>query len=109
MTPNRNPLPEPWEMSVSVKPEELAATDLPERTEPLTEEEIEAMRDADWAHTDPEVQQRYPDKIVAVYRRKVVAVGEDWKTVRDEAMRVTGAPLGHIAVIAVLGPSILDY
>ncbi len=109
MTPDKNPPPEMFEMSVSLTPEELAETALPlEMFAPLTEEEIEVRRDMEWAYNDPETQQRYRDKIVAIYRRKVVAVGEEWGKVRDEAARVTGVHRNHIALVAILGPSILE-
>lgn len=101
MMPDKEPLPEMNEMSVYLTPEELAETLPPARSGPPTEEEIEVSRDMEWAYNDPETQQRYPDKIVAVYRRKVVAVGEEWGKVCDEAARVTGVPHSHIAVVAI--------
>ena len=72
-----------------------------ELSAPLTDEEIEVGLDMEWAYNDPETQERYPDKIVAVYRRKIVAVGEDWGKVLEEAERITGAPGNHIAVVAI--------
>jgi hypothetical protein len=53
------------------------------------------------------VQELYADKVVAVHRRKVVAVGDDTTTVLEEAERVTGQPPTKIAVVTVLGPRTL--
>lgn len=106
--PDKDSPPEMFEMSVSLTPEELAETLPPEMFAPPTEEEIEMSRDMEWADNDPEIRQRYADKIVAVYRRKVVAVGEGWGEVMREAERVTGVPGKHIAVIGVPGLSILE-
>jgi len=93
-------------------PREIDDSDLPplppEAFAPPTKEEIEAFeqvsRDIEWAYNDPEVQRLYPDMIVAVYRRKVVAVGGDWGKVRDEAERVTGVPGKYIALVVIHGP-----
>lgn len=74
-----------------------------ELSAPLSDEEIEVGLDMEWAYNDPETQQRYPDKIVAVYRRKVVAVGDDWGKVRQDAERITGVPRNRIAVVSILG------
>jgi hypothetical protein len=80
--------------------------DAAQPTEP-TEDEREQCLDMDWAHNDPQVQELYPDKVVAVYRRKVVAVGDNPNTVLEEAERVTGRPQNKIAVVTVLGPRTL--
>jgi hypothetical protein len=109
MTPDKDPPLEMLELSISVSPEELSKILPPERSAPPTEEEIEVSRDMEWALNNPEVQQRYPDMIVAVYRRKVVAAGGDWGKVLEEAERVTGFPGNHIAVVGVIGPSILEH
>jgi hypothetical protein len=74
----------------------------------LTEEEIQQGEDLQWGLFDPKLQELYPDKIVAVYRRQVVAVGADRGTVLEEAERVTGLPGHRIALVTVLGPSILE-
>ncbi len=75
---------------------------------PPTEEEIQQSEDLHWGLFDPKLQELYPDKIVAVYQRQVVAVGEDWGTVLEEAMRVTGLPGNRIAFVPVPGPSLLE-
>jgi hypothetical protein len=69
----------------------------------LTEEEAEQFRDMAWAEQDPEVQRLYAYKWVAVYRRKVVAAGDDLGEVLAEASRVTGLPEGKIAVTSIPG------
>src|SRR6266849_6056920 len=62
----------------------------------LNEEEREQFRDMAWAEQDPEVQRLYEDKWVAVYRRKVVASGDNLTEVLAEASRATGLPEGKI-------------
>jgi hypothetical protein len=79
----------------------------PEPPRELTEEELEQLRDMRWAATDPELQKKYPDEIVAVYRRQVIAHGDDERTVLEEAARITGLPKNQIAVMAILGPGLL--
>jgi hypothetical protein len=114
MTPDKEPSAELFVTGIPFPPREIDDSDLPpippEMLAPreLTEEEIEVGRDMEWGYNNPELQQLYPDQIVAIYRRKVVAVGGDWKTVRDEAECVTGAHRNHIALIGVPGPSILE-
>jgi len=107
MTPDKDPLPETFVTGFPFPPREIDDSDFPplppEMSAPLTEEEIEVGRDMDWAENDPEVQEMYPDKYVAVYRRKVVAFGEEWGKVLEEAERVAGAPGKYIAVVAIQG------
>jgi len=69
----------------------------------LNEEEMEQMRDLDWAMADPEINRLYPDKVVAVYRRQVVAIGDYMNEVLKEAERVTGRPQNLIAAVPILG------
>jgi hypothetical protein len=101
MTPDKDHPPELFVTGVPFPPDEMGEDFSAELSAPLTDEEIEVGLDMQWAYNDPETQERYPDKIVAVYRRKVVAVGEDWGKVLEEAERVTGVPGNHIAVVAV--------
>lgn len=114
MTPDKNLPPETFVAGIPFPPREIDDSDLPplppEMLAPrqLTEEEIEVRRDMAWAYNDPEVQRLYPDMIVAVYRRKVVAAGGDWGKVEEEAERVTGVPGKHIAMVGIMGPSILE-
>jgi hypothetical protein len=72
----------------------------------LSEEERERLHDSDWAVMDPEVQRLYPDKYVAVYRRQIVASGDDLLTVMREAERITGLPQGKVAIAVIPGPGI---
>jgi hypothetical protein len=83
--------------------EEYCAT-VPEQ---LNEEEAEQYWDIQWAMHDPEVQRLYPDKVVAVHKRKVVAAGDWEKDVLDEAERVTGLPRNKITVATIFGPKIM--
>lgn len=94
---------EPFETSGPFPPNDASEQFPLELSAPLTDEEIEVGLDMEWAYNDPETQERYPDKIVAVYHRKVVAVGEDWGKVRQEAERITGVPRNRIAVVSILG------
>jgi hypothetical protein len=73
---------------------------------PFTEEERERFREAEWAEADPEVQELYPDKYVAVYRRQIVAAGDDRLAVMREAARITGLPEGKVAITVIPGPGI---
>lgn len=68
---------------------------------PLTKEEVEACHDMNWAMFDPEIQELYEGKIIAIHKRRVIAVGEDWKTVIDEAIRVSGLPRNFFAVVSI--------
>jgi hypothetical protein len=70
----------------------------------LTPEESELHRELTWANQDPEVKRKYPDEIVAVHRRQIIAHGDDLKTVLDEAQRITGLPRHLIAVTTIIGP-----
>jgi hypothetical protein len=79
----------------------------PERPSKLTEEELEQLRDIRWGATDPEVQKQYPDEFVAVYKRRVIAHGDNELKVLEEAERITGLPRHKIAITTVLGPGIL--
>jgi hypothetical protein len=108
MIPEKDPPPEMFVTGVPLPPDETSEgfpADLPTQ---LTAEEAEVGYDMEWAYNDPEVNELYPDKLVAIYHRKVVAVGDDWKTVLEEAERVTGAPGNLIAVVSILGPEFLS-
>jgi hypothetical protein len=83
------------------------ANQFPEPPKELTEEELEQLRDMRWAATDPEVTKKYPDEIVAVYRRQIIAHGDHLNTVLEEASRITGRPKHKIAVTTILGPKLL--
>lgn len=74
---------------------------------PLTAEERERGLDIRWAWGDTQVQEKFPDEFVAVYRRRVVAHGHDLNAVLDEAVRVTGQPREQIALTSVQGPETL--
>lgn len=73
----------------------------------LSDEMKERLREAEWAENDPEVQEMYPDKFVAVYRRQIIAAGDDRLEVMKEAERITGLPQGKIAVTLIIGPETL--
>lgn len=81
--------------------------DLPDRPTKLTAEELEVADDLLWAAMDPGLQDLYPDELVAVHRRQVVAHGHDRLTVMEEAQRITGLPKHRIAITTVLGPGLL--
>ena len=81
--------------------------ELPPRPSRLTPEEVEQLRDMEWAIRDPDVQEKYPDQFVAVYRRQVIAHGDDEEVVLAEAARITGKPKHLIAITTILGPGIL--
>jgi hypothetical protein len=69
-----------------------------------SDEEWERVLDAHWAESDPEVQEKYEDKIVAVRNRQIIAFGEDLFKVLEEAERITGLPRHRIAVTTIYGP-----
>jgi Family of unknown function (DUF5678) len=73
----------------------------------LNEEETEQYWDIQWALFDPELQELYPDKLVAVFRRRVIAVGDDRIALLKEAERITGLPGNRIAIVSILGPGTL--
>ena len=81
--------------------------ELPQRSSRLTPEEVEQLRDMEWAMRDPDVQKKYPDEFAAVYRRQVIAHGGDEGVVLAEASRITGKPIHQIAITTILGPGIL--
>ncbi len=70
----------------------------------LTPEQIERLADLEWAMKDPEVQRLYEDKVVAAYRRKIIASGDDRNAVITEAQRITGLPRHKIPVTTIVGP-----
>ena len=74
---------------------------------PMTPEELQRALDVQWAWRDRDLQEQYPDQFVAVYRRQVVAHGDDYAKVLEEAERVTGQPRDKFAVTTVLGPETL--
>lgn len=67
----------------------------------LTEEEAEQFRDMAWAEQDPKVQRLYEGKWVAVYHRSIIAAGDEFKAVLDEAKRVMGEKQSLIAMAAI--------
>lgn len=69
----------------------------------LTGEEMERFHDLLWAQDDPEVAALYPDKIVAVHRRKVWAAGDDWEVVRQEAAKNAGLPPESFVLTTIFG------
>ena len=73
----------------------------------MTPEELERARDIDWAWREPELQEKYPDQFVAVYRRQVVAHGHNQLKVLEQAEQVTGLPRDKIALTTILGPKTL--
>jgi hypothetical protein len=79
----------------------------PEPPKKMTPEEVEFVRDMKWAVQDPEVTAKYPDEYVAVWRRKIIAHGEDREAVLAEAQRITGLPRHEIPITVILGPGIL--
>ena len=70
----------------------------------LNAEEMEQSLDLDWALSDPEVDRLYSDKVVAVYRRQVIASGTNTAEVLAEAQRLTGLPPHRITVVLIEGP-----
>ena len=69
----------------------------------VVKERLECFADMDWALSDPEVQVKYWDQLVAVYQRKVVAHGINTAKLLDEAQKVTGAPRNRIMVVGIGG------
>jgi hypothetical protein len=70
----------------------------------MTPEEVERWDDIFWAFHDPEVEKKYADEIVAVYRRQILAHGDDRQKVLAEAQRLTGFTREQISLVTVPGP-----
>jgi hypothetical protein len=107
MSPEKNSPPEMYVTGFPFPPREIDDSDLPplppEMLAPRepTEEEIEVGRDMDWAENDPEIKRLYEGKIIAVRNHLVIAVGDDWKTVIEEAERVSGLPGNLVAIVSI--------
>ena len=105
MSPDKDPPPEMFVTGFPFPPKEIDDSDRPspppELSAPYTEEEIEVRREMDWAENDPEIQRLYEGKIIAVRNHLVIAFGDDWKTVIEEAERVTFLPRNLIAIISI--------
>jgi hypothetical protein len=67
------------------------------RSQVLTEMELERYRDAEWAMNDPDVQRRFRGEWIVAYGRNVVAHGSDPKAVLDHANRI--AAVDHRLVL----------
>ncbi len=76
-------------------------TGQPDNSPEAIQERLECSADMDWAMTDPEVQTKYWDQLVAVYQKRVVAHGTDAASMLDEAQRVTGAPRHRIMIVGI--------
>ena len=68
----------------------------------LTGEALERYHDLLWASSDPEVAERYPDKIVAVHQRKVWAAGDDSEVVLEAAQN-SGLPQEKFILTTIFG------
>jgi hypothetical protein len=84
----------------------LASTDWIGLPDQLTDEELERFEDLIWAQNDPAVARDYPDKIVAVYQRNVIAAGDDAESVLRMAER-NGVPPEKVTLTTIFGPEML--
>jgi Family of unknown function (DUF5678) len=83
------------------EPSAVAQTSLRNPKEIPNEEFLQCCADMDWALYDPEVQQRYAGKYVAVHKKQVLAVGDDLLAVYAEAEEKTGLPRSSIALVPI--------
>jgi hypothetical protein len=88
--------------------EDKGATNHPQGWSKLTEEQVERLRDVEWAIQEPEVIRRYGDQIVAVHRRQIIAHGYDEEAVLAQAERITGLPKHQIAIVMIPGDNLLE-
>jgi len=66
-----------------------------------TEEDIQRFADMLWAQDDPDVQQKFPGKYVAVHQRQILAVGDDLSAVYAEAEAKSGLSRSQIALAVI--------
>ena len=60
--------------------------------------------DKKWAEKNyPDLQEKYPDKWVAIVNKKVVAAGKSLKNTELEAEHKTGVPKARIPVLFIEG------
>src|SRR5437879_3527403 len=72
-----------------------------EYTPELSEDEKRIWDDIRWAENNPEFQERYAGKWLAIYNREVLAVGDYVGDVHDEAERKSGLPRLEIAMALI--------
>lgn len=101
MSPQKDGSPEKVGMGGPVSLEELEALADKYFSAPRTEEEMQAFDDHCWASDDPEIARVYEGKIIAVHKRQVIAVGDDWKAVIEEGEHVSGLPRNCFAVMSI--------
>jgi len=78
--------------------------------QPHKKPEIEQRlaEDLDWAEHTPEVQQNpeHFGKLVAVYNKRILAVGRDRQAVMTQAARQAGVPEEQLVVVLVPRPDL---
>ncbi len=68
----------------------------------LTADEQRKNDDFEWALHDPELRKKYGGKVVAVYRRKVFGVGNNYQTAWTAAQRRRDCPAKtEVALVVV--------
>jgi hypothetical protein len=65
------------------------------------EEVARQWEDVIWLRDDPNLQQRFPGKWVAVRDRQILAVGDDWQAVVVEAEQLSGLSRNKIVIAQV--------
>ena len=74
------------------------------KMEKIKIEPKEFWEDKKWAEKKyPDLQEKYPDKWVAIVDKKVVAAGKSLKNIELEAEHKTGVPRDRIPVIFIEG------
>lgn len=69
----------------------------------MNELEQQMAEDFRWAHSSPEVKQHW-GMYVAVYKKRIVGVGQDALALRHQAAEKENCHWGHIAIVAVPDP-----
>jgi hypothetical protein len=72
-----------------------------------TEEDRRFWDDFAWTENNPEFKERYVGKWVAVYKRELLAVGDEGIAVLEEAARKSGAPPNTIVLLVI--PDTTDW
>jgi hypothetical protein len=77
---------------------------------PTTAPEQRRSEDFAWAENAPEVQQNpeHFGKLVAVYNKRILAVGRDRQALMELAVKQAGVPREHLVVVLVPRPGLWE-
>ena len=101
MATDEMPTTERFVTGVPFPPDDTGEHFSTNRPAQLSDEEKQTVVDMQWAMFDDKIQELYAGKIIAVHRRRVIAIGDDWKTVIEESERLSGLPGNLVAIVSI--------